>query len=280
MSILATASQTELHLKGDHHNGNNKSHSLIISGVIDLNNGDEDGEEEALDKNRSPSPKASKTSSQTRLDVVVDSSHNDQRRRRRSSSSSKSVAKETKARKHERSRSSSAHRHRRRRSASSKERSSKRNASMAVIPGSPRRDSARSRSRLRSRSAPRHSQTVVAARRRYNQERRRSSRSPVNYTHGAQRPAYGGSFGSAYGGANGNTRHYNAPYLSPDSLYDRFNAPQNNVLAVFGLDKRANEQDLFDLYRRYGCKECKIIMDKHVSSLFKNSRFNSPKEQN
>jgi RNA recognition motif-containing protein len=54
--------------------------------------------------------------------------------------------------------------------------------------------------------------------------------------------------------------------LSPDSFYDRFNAPQNNVLAVFGLDRRANEQDLFDVYRKYGCKECKIIMDKYTGN--------------
>jgi hypothetical protein len=44
----------------------------------------------------------------------------------------------------------------------------------------------------------------------------------------------------------------------------RYNAPENNVLAIFGLSKRVIEQDLFDSYKHFGCKECKVIMDKHV----------------
>lgn len=45
---------------------------------------------------------------------------------------------------------------------------------------------------------------------------------------------------------------------------DRFNPPANEILAIFGLNKRVNEQDLLDLYKDYGCKECKIIIDKHT----------------
>lgn len=44
----------------------------------------------------------------------------------------------------------------------------------------------------------------------------------------------------------------------------RFNPPENNVLAIFGLSKRVIEHDLFDLYKHFGCKECKVIMDKHT----------------
>lgn len=44
----------------------------------------------------------------------------------------------------------------------------------------------------------------------------------------------------------------------------RCNPPENNVLAIFGLSKRVIEQDLFDLYRNFGGKETKVIIDKHT----------------
>jgi hypothetical protein len=60
--------------------------------------------------------------------------------------------------------------------------------------------------------------------------------------------------------------HYNSNFNGRHhDLIDRFNPPENEILAIFGLSKRANEQDLLDLYKNYGCKECKIIIDKHVS---------------
>ena len=46
----------------------------------------------------------------------------------------------------------------------------------------------------------------------------------------------------------------------------RSDPPENNVLAIFGLNKRVIEQDLFDLYRSFGVKECKVIIDKHVNN--------------
>ena len=132
------------------------------------------------------------------------------------------------------------------------------------------RSKQRQRSRTRSRSLSRylmphhHRYTNGGSNRRVSRTpppfSRHSNNYPTSYGYrGHQRPPYLSS--SAH---NGHSRHFNGPYRSPDSFYDRFNAPQNNVLAVFGLDKRANEQDLFDVYRKYGCKECKIIMDKHV----------------
>lgn len=45
---------------------------------------------------------------------------------------------------------------------------------------------------------------------------------------------------------------------------ENVSAPPNNILAIFGLDKQANEQDLREMYENYGCINCKIIIDKHV----------------
>lgn len=69
----------------------------------------------------------------------------------------------------------------------------------------------------------------------------------------------------------GNSSYYAGMHHRP-TLYKsrteddlvRLNAPENNVLAIFGLSKRVIEQDLFDLYKHFGCKECKVIMDKHT----------------
>ena len=91
--------------------------------------------------------------------------------------------------------------------------------------------------------------------------KRYRSRSPVSrqhysipYTHRSS-----GSYSSHHSNMNGR----DVPRAKPPTI-DRFNPARNDVLAVFGLDRRANEQDLFDLYKKYGCRECKIIIDKHV----------------
>ena len=44
----------------------------------------------------------------------------------------------------------------------------------------------------------------------------------------------------------------------------RFNPPENDILAIFGLSKRVVKEDLYDLYKHFDCRECKIITDKHV----------------
>ncbi len=44
----------------------------------------------------------------------------------------------------------------------------------------------------------------------------------------------------------------------------RYNPPPNEVLAIFGLGKRVVEKDLFDLYRSFGVRDCKVIIEKHV----------------
>lgn len=44
----------------------------------------------------------------------------------------------------------------------------------------------------------------------------------------------------------------------------RYIAPENNVLAIFGLSNRVIEHDLFSIYKHYGCKECKVIIDKNT----------------
>lgn len=41
-------------------------------------------------------------------------------------------------------------------------------------------------------------------------------------------------------------------------------APRNKILGIFGLSRRANERDLYDLYGRYRCRECRIIIDRQV----------------
>jgi hypothetical protein len=138
--------------------------------------------------------------------------------------------------------------------------------------GSPRSRSARSRSRSRQPTFNQHHYNGGA----YSSSRRNnSSRSPPPVSSRSQPYSMGyaprgyqrtgmSSSSSSYPNSHFTASRQFHPHRSDESMYDRFNAPQNNVLAVFGLDRRANEQDLFDVYRRYGCKECKIIFDKHV----------------
>ncbi|RMZ95043.1 transformer-2 -like protein [Brachionus plicatilis] len=45
---------------------------------------------------------------------------------------------------------------------------------------------------------------------------------------------------------------------------DRFNPPKNDILAVFGLDRDTNESDLFNFFKKYGCKRSKVIFDKRT----------------
>ena len=112
-------------------------------------------------------------------------------------------------------------------------------------------------SKKRERSLSNHRYSSSSSRRRPSPPvSRRRSRSPpimsnytaTRYTRREIRPSPSSNF---------NGRHHD--------LIDRFNPPENEILAIFGLSKRANEQDLLDLYKDYGCKECKIIIDKHVS---------------
>lgn len=63
--------------------------------------------------------------------------------------------------------------------------------------------------------------------------------------------------------------HHPPPPPGPPAYYeDEFDwthrAPENNVLAVFGLDQAVTEEILFDFYRKYGTTKTKIIFDKMV----------------
>lgn len=48
---------------------------------------------------------------------------------------------------------------------------------------------------------------------------------------------------------------------------ERFNPPKNDIIAVFGLDRDTTESDLFNFYRKYGCKRCKVIFDRRVKKI-------------
>ena len=48
---------------------------------------------------------------------------------------------------------------------------------------------------------------------------------------------------------------------------NRFNPAKNDIIAVFGLDRDTTESDLFNFYKKYGCKRCKVIFDKRVKNL-------------
>ncbi len=100
---------------------------------------------------------------------------------------------------------------------------------------------------------------------RYSSSRRRPS-SPANRRRSRSRTPSSMSYLVRYGRRPSPPVHYNSNFNGRHhDLIDRFNPPENEILAIFGLSKRANEQDLLDLYKNYGCKECKIIIDKHVS---------------
>lgn len=64
--------------------------------------------------------------------------------------------------------------------------------------------------------------------------------------------------------------HPPPPPPGPPAYYDdefdwTHRAPENNVLAVFGLDQAVTEEILFDFYRKYGTTKTKIIFDKMVT---------------
>ena len=53
-------------------------------------------------------------------------------------------------------------------------------------------------------------------------------------------------------------------YSYPNSSRRIHDAPRNKILGIFGLSRRANERDLYDVYGRYRCRECRIIVDRQV----------------
>lgn len=55
--------------------------------------------------------------------------------------------------------------------------------------------------------------------------------------------------------------------VDPRDEPDRFNPAKNDIIAVFGLDRDTTESDLFNFYKKYGCKRCKVIFDKRVKNL-------------
>lgn len=116
------------------------------------------------------------------------------------------------------------------------ERSDGYNPSRAVRRHSPRKYTNRSPvPRRQSRSSPAQRHIQVPTRERYR------SRSPIYLSHKHSR--------------------YDEPA--------RYIAPENNVLAIFGLSNRVIEHDLFSIYKHFGCKECKVIIDKNVIDLIK-----------
>lgn len=44
----------------------------------------------------------------------------------------------------------------------------------------------------------------------------------------------------------------------------RLNPERNKVLAVFGLDRNASNEGLFEAFKGFRCEKCKIIYDKIV----------------
>lgn len=63
-------------------------------------------------------------------------------------------------------------------------------------------------------------------------------------------------------------RHKDSYYSSSSGfkrMEERMNPMANKTLAVFNLDRRVREQDLYDLYGEFGCKKCQIITDKQTN---------------
>lgn len=123
----------------------------------------------------------------------------------------------------------------------------------------------------------RYSSAPSSKQRRPNSVGRRRSRSPINVPNGHRYnqpppppppPQMSIRNGSRHSPSEYSSRHFNGHHNSDHA--DRFNPPENEILAIFGLSKHVNEQDLFELYKHYGCKECKIIIDKHVKYLISN----------
>lgn len=268
MSIVVTGvNQSEMHYNKNNNNG-----------TLDLLNGDEEEDaEEETDRRLSVSPANSKTNlkattppsrrARKHSSSVIEIENREKKTTSRTSPmrhrslsktrvSSKSIVVKTASTNRSRSRSRSVSlKNRPRNITKSRSRSRSRSRS------SRRRSNSRSRQRIN-----KYSRSRSVSRTRPSKYRRSRSRSPLGPNHHRSAYAFRGGYQQRPYNSKAGGRHLNGPYRSPDSFYDRFNAPQNNVLAVFGLDKRANEQDLFDVYRKYGCKECKIIMDKHTGS--------------
>lgn len=72
-------------------------------------------------------------------------------------------------------------------------------------------------------------------------------------------------------------RHSENYRPNPIENPDRQNPTRNNILAVFGLDREVTERDLYYMYKNFGCKQCKVIIDKKVISNIK-IRLNSFQE--
>jgi hypothetical protein len=53
-----------------------------------------------------------------------------------------------------------------------------------------------------------------------------------------------------------------------ERTYERTHAPENSILAVFGLDHDVQNEDLFEFYKKYGTTGCKVINDKRVGFFF------------
>ncbi len=112
----------------------------------------------------------------------------------------------------------------------------------------------------------------------YSRSKHSRSRSPHHNHQASKRPT---TFRSTFNSSTGSSR-YKSPSPPPRTHFFirpvypksreeeliRYNPPENNVLAVFGLSKQVIEQDLFDLYQSFGVKECKVIIDKHVNSRY------------
>jgi hypothetical protein len=93
----------------------------------------------------------------------------------------------------------------------------------------------------------------------YHSKTRFRSRSPLSHRQFNNQNHY--SYHQNYHNSQQHSRYMTK---SKEEEFLRYNPPENDVLAIFGLSKRVNQQDLYQLYRGYGCRECKIIIDKIV----------------
>jgi hypothetical protein len=95
------------------------------------------------------------------------------------------------------------------------------------------------------------------------------SRSPINHNRSYNYHKYTCHHSREH---NYNTNSSRDTYFhnSIETKSYRSNSVPNNTLAVFSLDRRTTEQDLYNLYSEYGCKKCQIITDKNVMINFLN----------
>jgi hypothetical protein len=107
----------------------------------------------------------------------------------------------------------------------------------------------------------------------YHSRTRYRSRSPINHHQYHNISSHAHSYHPSYNSYYNQHMPHNYPINHRQSLKSReeemvrYNPPENDILAIFGLSKRVNEQDLYDLYKKFGCKECKVIIDKHVNNV-------------